>query len=326
MILGVWACSGAIGADDDGKPEDAKLFFQDVAVSDSLDQSYQDEKDWRRVHFVQNVQATLTLVMAPAEENQVTGRVAVYSSQIQLVAQRDIQPGLGTYEVGFSAQAGRDYFILVESRHGKADYRLNLETQVNDPCALCGPNEECRDGRCVQLSACQSCPEGKVCDEEAADCVWTKCLRKRCRSNQTCNSRGRCVGGAPPPQCRRNSDCRGAKLCRRGRCLNPPPPSCPNGQKRINGVCQTTDEPPPPQYIDVRATVVQVRDDGNGYVILVLDKGSSRGLELGMSFMVKGRSLKLTSVNRFRSSGRVKGKVSDFTSGQQVLFRVEKPN
>ncbi len=327
LLLGIWACSGAIGADEDGKPEDAKTFFQDVAVSDSLDQAYQDEKDWRRVHFVQNVQAKLTLVMAPAEENLVTGRVAVYSNQIQLVAQRDIQPGLGTYELGFSAQAGRDYYILVESRHGKADYRINLETQVDDPCASCAPGETCQDGRCVALSACQSCPNGKVCDEELADCVWSRCLGKQCRGGKVCNRQGRCVGGGThKPQCRRDSECSGEKICRRGRCIRRPPPPCPSGQKRVNGVCKTVETPQEVQYDEVRATVVGIRDEGSGFVVLELDKGYSRGLKLGMPGTVKGRTLKLISVDRFRSRGKVKGKTRDFASGQNVLFRVEKRN
>ena len=323
LALSVWACSGAIGADDDGKPEDAKVFFQDVTVSDSVDQSYQDLRDWRRVHFVQDVQATVTLVMAPADENLVTGRVAVFSSQIQLVGQRDIQPGLGTYELGFSAEAGRDYFILVETRHGKADYRINLETQEKDPCAACGPDEECVDGRCQAISACQSCPSGQVCDEVQAFCVWEKCLGKTCRRGKTCNRQGRCVGGSFKPQCRRDSDCSDDKICRRGRCVRRPPPPCPSGQKRVSGVCQPI-AVDGPKYEEVRANVVGIRDAGSGFVTLELDKGYSRGLKLGMPGSVKGRTLKLVSVDRFRSRGKVKGKPRDFSSGQKVIFRVEK--
>ena len=79
-----------------------------------------------------------------------------------------------------------------------------------------------------------------------------------------------------------------------------------------------------PKYEEVRANVVGIRDAGSGYVVLELDKGYSRGLKLGMPGSVQGRTLKLVSVDRFRSRGKVKGKPRDFTSGQKVLFRVEK--
>ena len=225
--FGFSACTGALPEDKDGLHTGAQVLFQGVNIDDKVDQKRGDKADWRKIHAAQRGDMIVTLTMAPGSVNQVTGHLSVYDHTVQPLRDVQIQPGDGRYTITAPVQAGRDYFIRVASDRGASGYRLLVSLRAADPCALCTDDQECVNGACVaraEEDPCGGCSDDRVCDAEIEQCVFPRCVGKRCKRRHFCNRRGRCVPSARCPR---------GKERVRGRCVA----KCRRGERRVRGNC-----------------------------------------------------------------------------------------
>jgi len=309
--FGFSACTGALPEDKDGLHTGAQVLFQGVNIDDKVDQKRGDKADWRKIHAAQRGDMIVTLTMAPGSVNQVTGHLSVYDHTVQPLRDVQIQPGDGRYTITAPVQAGRDYFIRVASDRGASGYRLLVSLRAADPCALCTDDQECVNGACVaraEEDPCGGCSDDRVCDAEIEQCVFPRCVGKRCKRRHFCNRRGRCVPSARCPRGKERVRGRCVAKCRRGErrvrgnCVaRPKTVTCGSGERREGNRCV----PVAADTKTVKAKIVGGRDGGGGVTIVTLSKGSAHGLRNGMTGRVRGKRATIVSVDRFAAKAKV---------------------
>ncbi len=248
--------------------------------------------------------------MAPGGTNQVRGKLTAYDVTINPVADRDILVGQSQYSLRFKAVAGGDYFIRVFAQSGASNYRLRVNLSAADPCASCGPSENCVDGVCVEQasSTCaRGCGSGKSCDEGLGRCVWSRCVDVRCRRGHRCAKNGRCkpIRVACPRGKERVS----------GKCVA----KCQSGESRVNGVCEAKRDIP-----TIRTRITGGQDMADGWAEVILNRGRADGITRGMRgrHTATGRRVTITRTDQYVSFGKIQMSYRDVVSkGRTVTFR-----
>ncbi len=305
----IFSCAG-VAPDVDGVHTKARRVVVNVNIDDKLNGSGRDNADWRLLHVVEESEVNITLTMAPGGTNQVRGKLTAYDVTINPVAERDILAGQTQYDLRFKAVAGGDYFIRIFAQSGASSYRLRVNLSAVDPCAACGPGENCVDGICVEqasTSCAQGCRSGKSCDERLSRCVWTNCVDVRCSRGQRCGKNGRC-------QTIRVACPRGQERVR-GNCV----PKCSTGETRVNGVCEPKKEIP-----TIKTRITGGQDQGDGWAEVILNRGRADGITRGMRGRHKatGKTVTITRTDQYVSFGKIKMAYRDVVKkGMTVTFR-----
>jgi hypothetical protein len=234
--------------------------------------------------------------------------------------------------MSFDVEAGQSYYLKVSATRGKSKYTVNFTIEepevATDPCegVECGEDEECKEGRCVEIPravctpACKgglvcvngecvrpcggACPRGMICNRARNECVKDPCFQKTCAAGERCVG-GVCKAAATPPPT--------AKECK---------PPCAAGQtcNTQTGKCEgTAATTPPPSGGDdcsgpLNGSIVQVLPQGNK-TVLVINRGSKVCVKVGQTGRIGGvnGTFKITEVYEFRSKAIID--VDDKTIG-----------
>lgn len=307
--------------DIDGNGEYAKAMraSPSVLVKDEVGAKC-DSVDWRFVSNFEDANATLIFrVGDPFKGHKAEGTIALYDVDAQLLDQAAIRPNESKYEFRFPVRARKQYFIKVESTSGVAEYTLETKFELTDPCAKCNPDQDCIQKKCVAKVKAQVepsckgvCPEGFTCDEVANKCVMVPCGGP-CPSNQSCDEdKNKCVKQWKP-ECKKDGDCKGNKLCQKGRCKAK---DGPTEVKVENVEVDIEDEPKA-----ISAIITSVIPTNKG-LILILSRGAAAGLKNGQSGTISGigSSCTIFDVNANRSKCKTSIDKNKLGTAKKVTF------
>lgn len=311
--------------DVDGNGEYAKAMraSPSVLVKDEVGGKC-DTVDWRFVSHFEDANATLVFrVGDPFKGHKAEGTIALYDVDAQLLDQAAIRPNESKYEFRFPVRARKQYFVKVESTTGVAEYTLETKFESTDPCAKCNPEQDCIQGKCVakvkavQKASCEgACPDGYTCDVAISKCVKIPCGGP-CPGNQTCDEdKDKCVGSWTP-ECKKDKDCKGEKVCLKGRCKV-------KEQVKVDTGPDPVPEPPPDGPKTVTAVITQVIPSGNG-LLLILSRGSAAGLKVGQSGSIAGAgaSCTIVEVNPNRSTAKTSIDKTKLGNAKKVNFTIK---
>lgn len=327
MALVATTGSGCIQrtCDVDGNGEYAKAMraSPSVLVKDEVGAKC-DNVDWRFVSNFEDANATLIFrVGDPFKGHKAEGTIALYDVDAQLLDQAAIRPNESKYEFRFPVRARKQYFIKVESTTGVAEYTLETKFESTDPCAKCGPEQDCIQGKCVAKvkavvePSCKGvCPEGYVCDEVQNKCVRLPCGGP-CPSNMTCDEdKDQCVKQWKP-ECKKDGDCKGSKVCQKGRCKV-------KETAKTDTPTETVEAPTEegPTYISAIITSVIPTNKG---LILILSRGGAAGLKNGKTGTITGAGAGCTifDVNPNRSKCKTSIDKTKLGTAKKVTFKVD---
>ncbi len=238
----VTACSPHRYVDDDDTCSRAKPLPPIVLVKDELDVNMGDRSDCKQVKYFKDAVARVEYRVGTAFEK---GLITVYDSDGQVIDQKAVDPSVFKYDFEFDVVQQKPFYVEFKATAGGHPYQAQVRFEKKDPCAKCGPDQECVDAvgggkecRTPEVTCNPPCDpdEGQICSEEG-QCV--DACNPRCRRGYRCDvDTQECVRltGRSNPRCRRG------KVCRRGRCVNRPQPNickggCPPGQVCRAGKC-----------------------------------------------------------------------------------------
>lgn len=310
--------------DGNGEYSKAMRASPSVLVKDEVGAKC-DNVDWRFVSNFEDANATLVFrVGDPFKGHKMEGTIALYDVDAQLLDQAAIRPNESKYEFRFPVRARKQYFVKFEATSGVGEYTLETKFESTDPCAKCNPEQDCIQNKCVartkavvEPSCTGVCPEGFVCDEAANKCLKVPCGGP-CPDNQTCDEdKDKCVG-TWKPECRKDKDCKGDKVCSKGRCKAKATPGPGPGPDVGPG------PEPPPDITKVTAVITVVMPSGNG-LLLTLSRGSAAGLKAGMSGSIigAGASCTIVEVNANRSTAKAKIDKAKLGNAKKVIFTIK---
>ncbi len=298
----------------------------DFEVEDALD-AKKDQVDWKIMQPTAAGKATVSVDFG--QGHLVTGSMGVYGTDgMTAVEQTPITQDESEYKITWDVAANAIYFLRVTADQGKGGYKVNFsvtEPEPVDPCAgvECGEEEECQDGKCVEVvppdcdpkcargmvcveGKCEKpcgggCPKGELCSRRTNKCYKDPCYQKQCAAGEKCVY-GVCKPTAAPPA---DKECK---------------PACSGGAKcnTRTGQCEGGDAPPEPPPDNcagpLNGSIVQLIPQG-GKTVLVINRGSKVCVKVGQTGKVAGvgPAFKITEVYEFRSKAVIE--VDDKTIG-----------
>ena len=327
--LGLLAVQGCVQrtCDLDGNGEYTKAMraSPSILVKDNVGERC-DTVDWRFVSDFQDANATLVFrVGDPFKGHKMEGSIALYDVDAQLLDQTPIRPNESKYEFRFPVKARKQYFVKIESTNGNAEYTLETKFEPIDPCAKCNPEQDCIQGKCVAKvevkteASCKGvCPEGFLCDEVANKCIRVPCGGP-CPSGQECDEERDQCRKAWKPECRKDKDCKGDKVCSKGRCR-----SKETGPREPQDPTVIVIHEGPEKLEPITASITQAVPSGNG-LLLIISKGTAEGVKAGASGSINGLggagSFQIKEANAHRSKAIVKISKDQLGNNKRVTIK-----
>lgn len=301
LLLVAAGCAGQKAFDNDQDQVHASRLVTGILIKDALDARPDggDRVDWRRFSHYEAGQAQVVFSVGDRfGRREFTGTITLYAADGGVLDSRRVIPDVVDYAFSFPVVREVEYFFKFEGEQGRTEYQVQTRVDPPDPCAACGPDQEC----CRPTNLC--CPAGSVCRDGA--CLPPDTCVPACRAarGQVCEA-GRCVDACP-------GGCRSGMRCDvdRGRCVPgrveppaprvaPPPrapgcsPACAPGEQcdAATGVCEAA--------AFIEGTVLSVEDAGGGALILV-NRGSKDGVRMGAAGSMGGVSVKVVYVSSTR--------------------------
>jgi Cys-rich repeat protein len=310
--------------------KDAALVPPTGPIADALDADC-DRVDWRYVSHFEDSGASITIRMGdPFAGHELTGVVAVYDQDAQLIVEAQVRPNESRYVFDLQVEARKRYYVKLEAKEGRAAYQIEVFYSKKDPCASCPPCTTCIDNQCVKVPCCGKCPADR-CDLATDTCIPEGPCGGPCPDGQICDEdEERCV------ECKVNRDCPKGTVCRRGECVTrsggkaPPKPECvasgdcPSGRECRGGRCVKADEPvvvEPVAAKKVTGIITQVQEGASGVIIrIALSPG--HGIQKGAGGRAGSHRFKVTAVGGARVDAVIEGikKEADLGKTRSVVF------
>ncbi|MFT7624367.1 MAG: hypothetical protein ACI9WU_003554, partial [Myxococcota bacterium] len=186
------ACSPHRYVDDDESCSRAKPLPPIVLVKDDLNVNYGDRTDCKQVKYFKDAVARVEYRIGTAfEKHDLRGLITVYNADGQVLDQKAVDPSVFKYDFEFEVVAQKPYYVEFKATNGENAYQAQVRFEKNDPCAKCGPDQQCVD----------SVDGGKECRTVEAGCD-PPCDDEE---GEICSA-GQCVPACNPP-CRRGYNC-----------------------------------------------------------------------------------------------------------------------
>lgn len=271
-----------------------------ILIKDSLDARPDgaDRIDWRRFSYYEDGQAHVVFSVGDRfGQRDFTGEIALFAAEGTLLDSKRVIPDVVDYTFDFPVRREVEYFFRFAGEQGRTAYQVQARIDPPDPCAACGPGEEC----CKPTNLC--CPAGSACRDGA--CLPPDVCEPPCRvaKGQVCEA-GRCVP-ACPGGCRTGMRCDVEHLrCVPIRTLPPPrrevpvsrpgcSPACKAGEQcdTGTGICEVVSV--------IEGTVLSVQEAGGGSQVLV-NRGSKDGVRMGATGSIGPVSVKVIYVSSTR--------------------------
>jgi len=154
--------------DTDNVQAKALLLPPNMLVKDDINASEGDLEDWRDLTvFVDSNVTLLYAIGGMGSQHDVVGDVTCFDQKSREIAGEPVSPEKQTYELSFEALGKEHYFCRFRIKSGSSAYTINTETKAiqKDPCAACGLEDRCLDGRCIPRGECYpACTAGQECD------------------------------------------------------------------------------------------------------------------------------------------------------------------
>lgn len=277
-------------------------------VTDSIDPETGDKLDWRVFEYFEKANVTVTYrVGDPFKGHDIHGVIELYDTSGNKLASKTVVPGTVAYEIAWTAEAQTKYFLVFSASKGESHYLIDAKATPADPCAACGDDEMCAEGRCVpkRRECSPECDPGFECDTSVGRCVEIECeageyfdtddneckpdpcYRYKCARGERCRSRrGKAYCYKPSrksPDC--EPACKSGQTCRSGKCVDVAsspkcPDKCPAGQTcdEKSGTCKAG---------NITAKILNYWPEGSS-TIMLLNKGSEHGIKKGMTGGISG--------------------------------------
>lgn len=283
--------------DGDHEPERASRLVTGILIRDSLDArpDGRDRIDWRRFSHYEEGQAHVVFSVGDRfGRRDFVGVISLHTADGTLLESRRVIPDVVDYVFSFPVAREVLYFFKFEGEQGRTDYQVQTRVDPPDPCAACGPDQEC----CKPTNLC--CPAGSSCREGA--CLPPDACVPPCRAarGQVCEA-GRCVDACP-------GGCRGGMRCDvdRRRCVpaKAEPPARrevvrkPDTSAKKGDDCATsgaTCEVP----VFIEGTALSVEESG-GHALILVNRGSKDGVRMGAGGMMGAVPVKVVYVSSTR--------------------------
>ncbi len=273
-----------------------------ILIKDSLDARPEgaDRVDWRRFSHYEAGQAHVVFSVGDRfGQRDFVGAISLHAADGTLLESRRVIPDVVDYVFTFPVAREVEYFFKIEGDQGRTDYKVQTRVDPPDPCAACGPDQEC----CKPTNLC--CPAGSICKDGA--CLPPDTCAPPCRAShgQVCEA-GRCID-ACQGGCRSGMTCDvGRRRCVSARSAPPPPrrqepaprptgcsPACKAGEhcNASAGVCEAV--------AFIEGTVLSVKDEGGGTRALV-NRGSKDGVRMGATGSIGSVAVRVVYVSSTR--------------------------
>ena len=296
-------CGDISSAEDDMDNVQAKapLLPPGLLVKDSINAGEGDTIDWRdfTVFVDSHVVVTYT-VGGMGEPHDVVGDITCYDMKSRELGAEPVSSERQVYDIRFDAEGKKHYFCRLQAKEGSSAYTISSETKpiIRDPCAKCGMEEKCVDGRCIDKNACYpECKHDKVCKQGICECPGGQRWSSRQSRCYTPSSRPRPKPKAVSLEC---SPCRQGMTCdhKTGECVPIPKPSG-KGAKVLSSVPAA---------------------DGVG-AILTVNRGARHDIKKGQTGQLSnGAHIKVIEVFPFRCRVRTKLPASSIKPQMRVSF------
>lgn len=290
------ACGDIQQSSDDTDNVQAKalLLPPNMLVKDTINGNEGDLEDWRDLTVFVDSNVTLLFVIGGmGAKHDVVGDITCFDMKSREIAGEPVSPEKQSYELAFEAMGKEHYFCRFRAKSGNAAYTINTETKpiLKDPCAACGVEERCVDGRCIGRNECYpSCTAGQECD--GGMCVCPRGTEWDLKKNACLAQKKKNGRSAPPPA---------PKLT----CT----PECGAGMACDTkvGQCVKASAAPTPAPTKGGAKVLSAVPDGSKGSILTLNRGSHHGVQKKQrGTLENGASIEVIEVFPFRCRATTK--------------------
>jgi hypothetical protein len=293
--------------DTDNVQAKALLLPPNMLVKDAINANEGDLEDWRDLTvFVDSNVTLLYVIGGMGTKHDVVGDITCFDMKSREIAGEPVSPEKQTYELSFEALGKEHYFCRFRVKSGSSAYTINTETKaiVKDPCALCGVEDRCIDGKCIPRGECYpACTAGQECD--GGMCVCPKGTEWDTRKS-VCAPVKRKGGGAPvlpPPKLTCNPECGAGMVCdpKVGQCVKAAPVA--------------------PTPSKGGAKVLSAVPDGSKGSVLTINRGSHHGVEKKQrGTLDNGAAIEVIEVFPFRCRATTKLPASAVKPDMGVAF------
>lgn len=319
LTAGAWGACAPAYVDTDATAAEASALPLAFTQRDALDFKKGDRVDWKKVTVEEAGKAQLAVVVGDpfSKKQELTGKITVFATDgTETFATAEIVKDEFEYNLAWEAQDATSYLVRFEATSGKAAYRVDFTVDVppKDPCAgvTCGDGEACEEGACVRVKPL----DPTVCEP-------------------ACDSDSTCIDNVCEPYC--GGPCERGYYChhKRNECLRDPcyRKKCPAGKRCVWGRCKAVakdaapepepdvpDEPAAKAGGPIAARIIQTIDTGKT-VTLVINKGKTHGIEVGMKGTIAGvGTATIKEVYAFRSKAVMAGSTKDLKGKKTLTF------